>query len=269
MKIKYVDQTDQMKDIGKIDVDIEFYEGVELNDKIIKNCWKIFIDDILKLRFYAYKHGIDEYYIDTMKFSMISDSKRKIDTSWDMYLDYKNVPSYVRHPRTCYLKLPYLYRDLEKKSKYIFPTFMKSVYTKSGDIKLEQVAGFGKVLINSVYFPHIKSDLFVNKRKNQKLKKSKINTIELFLDTLMKNNNKDFSNTEFIVMLDKYSDINSEYYVYNIVKDNGNSNFYDDILEKEDVWKFMYYKIVNSELNCFQDYKSLLNEIVLKSQNII
>lgn len=267
MIITYLDQTDQMKDIGKIDIPIKYYEDLKLNKKIIKNSWKIFIEDINQLKIHAYKNGIEGYYKETMKYSMTSGNTRKIDTAWDLYSEEGNTLSYVKYPRTCYLKLAYLYRDLKRDGKFTFPTFMRSVYTKSGDLKIEQVSAFGKTLIQSEYFPELGMDFFISKRKNQKT--DDVNTIKNFFDTFVSKRNGNFSKTEFIVMLDKYSDINSDYYVYNIIEDTGDSNFYDDILEKEDVWKFIYHKIVNFKLNCFQDYKSLLDEIVLGSQEFL
>jgi hypothetical protein len=267
MIIKYVDQTDQMKELSDINIKVEYHQDLKLNKKLIRNSWRVFIEDINQLKLSVYKNGIDDYYRDTMKYSMISGDKRKLDTAWDLYTeDGKNL-SYIKYPRTCYLKLVYLYRDLKRDGKFIFPTFMKSIYTKRGDPKIEQVSAFGKTLIQSQYFPELGMDFFISKRKNQKTDDT--NVIKKFLDDIVLKRNKNFSETEFIVMLDKYSDINSEYYVCNIIEDEDNSNFYDDILETEDLWKFIYHKIVNFKLNCLQDYKSLLDEIVLGSQEFL
>jgi hypothetical protein len=267
MIIKYVDQTDQMKELSDINIEVEYHEDLKLNKKLIRNSWRVFIEDINQLKLSVYKNGVDDYYRDTMKYSMMSGDKRKLDTAWDLYSEESKNLSYVQYPRTCYLKLAYLYRDLKRDGKFIFPTFMKSIYTKRGDLKIEQVSAFGKTLIQSQYFQELGMDFFISKRKNQKTDDT--NTIKNFFDTFVSKRNGNFSKTEFIVMLDKYSDINYEYYVYNIVEDNGNSNFYDDILEKENLWKFIYHKIVNFKLNCLQDYKSLLDEIVLGSQEFL
>ena len=89
MIIKYLDQTNKMKDIGKIDVPITYHEGMSLTKMMIKDSWKVFIKDILFLKEYAQKLGVDECYKQTMKFSMnITDTNlifldRKIDTRWD------------------------------------------------------------------------------------------------------------------------------------------------------------------------------------------
>ena len=267
MILKYVDQTDQMKELSDINIEVEYHEDLKLNKKLIKNSWRVFIEDINQLKLSVYKNGIDDYYRDTMKYSMTSGETRKIDTAWDLYSEEGNTLSYVQYPRTCYLKLAYLYRDLKRDGKFIFPTFMKSIYTKRGDLKIEQVSAFGKTLIQSQYFLELGMDFFISKRKNQKTDDT--NTIRNFFDTFVSKRGGNSFKSEFIVMLDKYSDINSEYYVYNIVEDNGNSNFYDDILETEDLWKFIYHKIANSKLNCFNDYKLLLNEIVLGGQKFL
>ena len=286
MIIKYLDQTDKMKDIGKIDVPIIYHEGVNLTKMMIKDSWKVFIKDILFLKGYIQKLGVDKCYEQTMKFSMnLKDGNsifpnRKIDTSWDSYKknrdylgDISIIPSYIQRPRTAYLKLPQLYRDLKEDNRYFFPTFLKSVYRKNKNIEIEQIAGFGKVLINATYFPDIKMDFFLNTREKQIIQKGNkilnINTIDLFFDHLEKNSSENFSNKKFIVMFDKYSDINSDYYVSNILDDTNNRNFYDEILEKEELWKYIYHKIVNFELNCFNDYKLLLDEIVLGGQKFL
>lgn len=262
MIVKYLDQTDQMRDIGNIDIPIRYYEDLKLNKKIIKNSWRVFIEDINQLKIHAYKNGIGEYYKETMKYSMTSGETRKIDTAWDLYSEEGNTLSYVQYPRTCYLKLAYLYRDLKRDGKFTFPTFMRSVYTKRGDLKIEQVSAFGKTLIQSEYFSDLGMDFFISTRGSGR-------GIEKFFDKFIQKTNKDSSETEFIVMLDKYSDINTDYYVYNIVEDSGSYNFYDDILETEDLWRFMYGLIVDSKLKCFDDYRVLLNQLVLGSQEFL
>ncbi len=262
MIITYLDQTDQMKDIGKVDIPIRYYEDLKLNKKIIKNSWKIFIEDINQLKIHAYKNGIEGYYKETMKYSMMSGNTRKIDTAWDLYSEEGKNLSYVQRPRTCYLKLAYLYRDLKRDRKFTFPTFMRSVYTKCGNLKIEQVSAFGKTLIQSEYFPELGMDFFISTRGSG-------SGIENFFDRFIQKTNKDSSETKFIVMLDKYSDINTEYYVYNIIEDSGSYNFYDEILETEDLWKFMYRLIVDSELKCLDDYRKLLTELVLGSQEFL
>lgn len=286
MIIKYLDQTDKMKDIGKIDVPIMYYEGVNLSKMMIKDSWKLFIKDILFLKGYVQKLGVDKCYEETMKFSMNAKdtnlifSNRKIDTSWDLYKknrdylgDISITPAYIQRPKTAYLKLPQLYRDLKKDNRYFFPTFLKSVYWKNKNIGIEQIAGFGKVLINATYFPDIKMDFFLNVRETEIVQKANqilnINTIDLFFDHLEKNSSEDFSNKKFIVMFDKYLDINSDYYVSNVLEDTNDRNFYDELLEKEELWKYIYHKIVNFELNCFDDYKNLLDAIVLGGQEFI
>lgn len=286
MIIKYLDQTDKMKDIGKIDVPITYHEGMTLTKMMIKDSWKVFIKDILFLKEYAQKLGVDECYKQTMKFSMnITDTNlifldRKIDTSWDSYKknrdylgDVSITPAYIQRPRTAYLKLPQLYRDLKKDNRYFFPTFLKSVYRKNKNIKIEQIAGFGKVLINATYFPDIKMDFFLNTREKQIIQKGNkilnINTIDSFFGHLEKTSSEELSNKKFIVMFDNYSDINSDYYVANILEDTNDRNFYDELLEKEELWKYIYHKIVNFELNSFNDYKLLLDEIVLGSQEFL
>lgn len=277
MIIKYLDQTDKMRDIGKIDIPMIYYESSNLTEMMIKNSWRVFIKDILFLKEYAQKLGVDECYEQTMKFSMNSTDRRKIDTSWDLYKknrDYLGnisiTPAYIQRPRTTYLKLSQLYKDLKKNNRYLFPTFLKSVYKKNKNIEIEQIAGFGKVLINATYFPDIKMDFFLNTRENQIIPKENksinTNTLDLFFNRLKKTSSENFSNKKFIVMFDKYSDINSDYYVSNILDDTNDRNFYDELLEKEELWKYVYHKIVNFELNCFNDYKLLLDEIVLGPQ---
>lgn len=267
MIIKYLDQTDQMKELSDVNIEVEYHKNLGSNKKLIKNSWRVFVEDINQLKLSAYKNGVDNYYKDTMKYSMMSGDKRKIDPAWDLYTEEGKNLSHIKYPRSCYLKLVYLYRDLKRDGKFMFPIFMRTIYTKSGDLKLEQVSAFGKTLIRSRYFSEFGMDFFISKRKNQKT--TDTNTMKKFFDDFLSNKDRNFSETGFIVTLDKYSDINSEYYVYNITKDDGRSNFYDDVLEKEDLWKFMYYRIVNSKLNCFQDYKSLLDEIVLGSQEFL
>jgi hypothetical protein len=267
MIIKYVDQTDQMKELTDIDIEVEYHEDLKLNKKLIKNSWRIFIQDINQLKLSAYKNGVDDYYKDTMKYSLMSNNTRKIDPAWDLYSEEGKNLSYVKYPRTCYLKLAYLYRDLKKDGKFIFPTFMKSIYTKNGDIKIEQISAFGKILIQSQYFPKLRMDFFISKRNAQKT--GNTDTIKNFFDIFVSKANRDCSKAEFIVTLDKYTDINSEYYVYNIFEDTNNYNFYDDILQTEDLWKFMYYEIINAKLNSLQDYRILLDKIVLEGQKFI
>jgi hypothetical protein len=266
MIIKYLDQADQMKELSDINIKFEYHQDLKLNKKLIRNSWRVFIEDINQLKLGAYKNGIHDHYRDTMKYSMISGDKRKVDTAWDLYSEEGKNLSYVQYPRTCYLKLPYLYRDLKRDGMFIFPTFMRTVYSKDGNFKVEQVSGFGKVLIQSEYFPELGMNFFISKRQNQK---TKDNTIEKFFDKFISKKRKDFFDKEFIVMLDKNSDINSEYYVYNIIDDDGNSNFYDHVLKKQDLWKFMYYEIINAKLNSLQDYRILLDKIVLEGQKFI
>lgn len=276
MNIKYLDQIDRMKPLNLIDVniDIEFYEDVLLNNKMIKDSWRIFIEDIFRLRYYANKYGVDECYKEYMKFTMVSDSNKtkKISTSWGFHNSDLESPTYIKHPRTVYLKLPYLYRDIKRDGNLQFPIFIKSVYNTKNKIKLVQVGSNGKIVTLSRYFPDKKVDLFISKRKNQKLISSKINTMDLFFDRWGKKINPE-NDIELIVILGKYfntdTDTDSDYFVYEMNIHKNEKNFYDKILENEEIWKYIYNTIINFELNNINDYKKLLDAIVLDTQSML
>lgn len=272
MNVKYYDQSNDMIEIYNPSVQFEYFDKFKLTEQLSKNAWDTFVKDICDLKSNAEKIGIDEYYQETLEYSMFYEgSQRKIDTSSDLHVIKKDILK-----RTYYLKLPYLYRDFKKNKKYDFPIFMKSFLKKnSTSLCAELFSGHGRVLIISNYFPNDEINIFISKKTDYHLIKStNINGLDEFFNNLVQISDKDYSQTTFEVLLMQYDEseyyvTGMEYYVNNIIDGFDKKNFWDNIMQSQKLWEYIYYTIINFELNSLNDYKSLLDTIVLGGQELI
>jgi hypothetical protein len=255
MKIKYYyrDHFYQITELSEeqINLKVTYFSDAKISNKMILNSWKIFISDIHELKKISKKMGRKKYFEESINFSMIN-----LQSS-----EHKIIPD-NNFNKTMFTKLPYLYRDLEKSGRYIFPIFMKSLYRKEKDI--EQTSGLGKTLISSRYFPKNNIDVLVSDRKNQDSSKTK--KLQEFLEYFCSKSN---INENIQVVLQKYLDDTDEYYVECMEIENSKSNFFDQTLESLELWKYIYNTVVDFEINKVTDYKILLDKIVLDGQKFI
>lgn len=255
MKIKYYLRHDlnQISEVSedKIHLNVKYFSNISIPQKMYKNSWKMFISDIHELKKISNKMGRKKYFEESINFSMIN-----LKSS-----EHKIIPD-DNFNKTMLTKLPYLYRDLEKSGRYIFPIFMKSLYRKEKNI--EQTSGQGKTLISSRYFPKNNIDVLVSDRKNQDSSKTK--KLQEFLEYFCSNSN---INENIQVVLQKYLDDTDEYYVECMEIENPKSNFFDQTLESLELWEYIYNTVVDFEINKVTDYKILLDKIVLDGQKFI
>ena len=239
MNISYYDKFNNCE-VSKYNVKVSYryLKDIKIPKKMIVDVWKVFILDVNKLKNNVQKIGRNEYFEQTIEVDRIN------------YI----LPSDTFN-RTFLTKLPYLYGDLKKDGKYIFPIFMKSIYDKNGRVKIVRTGGNGKILILDRYFSNKKIDIFISNRNTD------TNEIENFCKIF----NED---SHLQVFLEKYLD-NDEYYVECIEIVSQKNNFFDRTLESLELWKYIFNTIVDSKLNSLNDYKNLLDEIVLDGQKFL
>lgn len=240
MNISYYDKFNNCE-VSKYNIKVgcKYLIDIIIPKKMIVDAWKTFILDVNELKNNSKKIGRNEYFNQTIEVDRISSI---------LPLDDFN--------RTFLTKLPYLYFDLEKNGKYMFPIFMKSIYDQNKKNRTVQVGGFGKILISSRYFSTKKIDIFISNRNNS------INEIENFCKTFNRDSNLQ-------VFLEKYEDDFNDYYVDCIETVGEETNFFDKTIECLDLWKYIFNIIIDSKLNSLNDYKNLLDAIVLGGQEFI
>jgi hypothetical protein len=257
MRIKYYyrDHLYQLTELSEdqINLNIKYFSNINIPKKMSENSWKIFISDINTLKTKSKKNGRKEYFKESMEFSMIGSES----------LEYKIIPD-DEFNRITLTKLVYLYRDLQKDGKYIFPIFMKSLPTKDKNIKTKQTSGLGKILISSRYFPNNNVDILISNRLSQ-IGNINVENLQEFLKYFCNQFNI-INNLQ--VILQKYSD-DGEYYVECMELESSESNFFDRTLESLELWEYIYNTVIDFEITNIKDYKILLDKIVLEGQKFI
>jgi len=235
-----------------VNVKCTYFSNVNIPKKMCEDSWNLFIWDINQLKTISKKNGRREYFEESVKISMINPES----------LEHKIIPE-DDFNRTMLTKLVYLYRDLQKDGKYIFPIFMKSLYTNEKNIKTKQTSGQGKVLISSRYFPNNNTDILISNRLSENKKGNiDVENLQKFLKYFC---NKSNITDNLQVILQKYSD-NDEYYVECVELQ---SNFYDQTLESLELWEYIYNTVIDFEITSMKDYKILLDKIVLDGQKFL
>jgi hypothetical protein len=254
MKIRYYyrDDSYQLTELSEdqIKVKVKYFPNINIPKKMSENSWKIFISDVNQLKIKSKKNGRKNYFKESIEFSMINSESS----------DHKIIPD-DEFNRTMFTKLTYLYRDLQKDGKYIFPIFMKSLPSKDENIKTKQTSGLGKILISSRYFPQSKIDILIS----NPIDNSGVKNLQEFLKYFCNKSNI----TDILqVILQKYSD-NDAYYIECMEIEDLESNFFDQTLESMELWEYIYNTVIDFEIINMKDYKILLDKIVLGGQKFI